>query len=530
MPHLKGAWSGACKDFTSNFDRKFELRTLFDDAVRWCKKEGFEEDLPVRMLMAGVYEMIGHDQRLIGQFYAALCEALKKKFPGNGPMFIAEFERTRVVVQQRRGCYTFKEFERVEDLDANSVAFLMIKQLQDGFAPVAYKTASIASPNVNFPDCFETMTRNIVYAMLMREDGTLNSDVVIPELRLFFKKYPTMADQSLQEAHNDWAQWTVSKLFFEYARRRDHELKPTHELEPTFINVLAMLNHAFDLKVPELAVEFSRNDAEENQRWIASALPIVNARLQEKLGLPPEAVVISLNNPHSDDCRGGLSNCTIDLPMFSLQCMIAVRQHGEIQSVAPKKDKKFSEVTEKLQEQFPYLRTLLAKKPSRDMEPHQSVVFLSNSPTGMIYEMCSLLNKKGQASQALQNMLYAAIADNYDDRCVYLRHLGVCINSTILDNAFFVAVQACVRDQKDAVCLHAFDLLFTLLAKVRTYDAEVCAAAHAAIRDGNSVVRKQALEVLKMVEERHAEAEHSAPSPAIPGSAETRRTEIEAAA
>jgi len=216
--------------YNFNIANKPSIGALLFDCTQWTKKHGLGEDFTIRIFMAGVYALIGHDKRLIEQFYDILKRGLSTDLPA-----LAE------EIETFPAAYS----STVSDKSPSKEFYINIRQLTGLFKPITYSSSTVNG--IHFPDCMETLIRNIVLILIMQETGSFDITFLHKPFQAFFQAFPTLEAQMTPAAHTAWGE-LVSNL--------DIGLTyccPTNcEIDATPRNVFIALNYIFNLEIPAL--------------------------------------------------------------------------------------------------------------------------------------------------------------------------------------------------------------------------------------------------------------------------------------
>ena len=327
--------------FQTNLEQKPKMANLLSDCVAYADKNGLGIDFPLRILMAGVYALLGHEKSLIMAFYKELQKNMAVTFFPEGSSTLDISMELSIAINQKIDALSGVS---VQDDSPSQMAYELLKEYLGSFNPIAYEKISVGGNS--FYDCFETLLRNIVITMLQPGDSqSLKKGIVMPSIDDFFIKHDK-DEQHTQVSHDEWGALVsnISGAFYNTAG---------YELVPTMPNLLFMLNYIFDLKIADFTEDFARDaDKKNNIAFITYLLRKVNHALAEKLSLDPdrEIIVLHKSSDFSTD-TGATVSFTLYGQLTTLSISIDYHQHGEVS--VPKKGKK-AKLRRGIQ-QFPFL-------------------------------------------------------------------------------------------------------------------------------------------------------------------------------
>jgi len=383
---------------------KISFIDLINKCIEYANTNGFGLWFPVRMLMAGVYELFGHDQMLIFSFYAKLQSALQATFAG------VDVVKTEVEKIDRPDFLPQPFSKSFLDSSKACIAYNLISELQGVFEPLTYRKVMLETEE-SFSDCFETMIRNIVLRLIVQPEGSLNVDVLASKFYAFFRTYPDMISQKKQEAYVAWTQLLVDEL-----KGIGWFLRGTCELVPSLNNFLVVLNHIFGLEIDLLNAynPTMRADTPEAKMMFEQMLNAVNVALRTKLEVPQDVNVIEVDEIDKVvDAPGKMIQGVVHSATGDLAFYMDVSDHCDLEKL--KRGKNVTIAPEQLRE-FPYLVAALK---------HTQEGLLGNHMIGLLGKsmkfsfLKSLLLKN--ISECVKRMVYASVAQNFDtDRNEFL--------------------------------------------------------------------------------------------------------------
>jgi|GEM_PF-7123977 len=313
----------ACK--TNLYTKAPAMSDLLRRSIAWARENDLGEDFPLRVVMAGVYELSGGEPNYIKLFYQGLYRKIKelggiaKWVPVDVEKFHAIGERIESFAPDLAG---------METTSPSTRACVLLKQYNGPFSPLA--SIPVTYKGQVFTDCFETMLRCSMLILLLTPDGGFREGVVRPEIDTFLKTYPDMPSQALEAARNDWLVLMSNIPKALYCSEKGCEL------EVTFVNFLFMLNYTFDLRIADFGESFvPQSDREFNNcAFIEMVLSKVNMALAVKLGLLADTQILQVQKEEGDDeisdREGTDVNCDIETPYGTLEVLIQCYLHGEV--------------------------------------------------------------------------------------------------------------------------------------------------------------------------------------------------------
>ena len=480
----------ALRLFEMNITQKPNMTQLLFDCITWSEKNALEKDFTVRVLMGAVYALAGHDKRLIAHFYQSLQSKMAKLIEpvtrsSEWPAVTAKIDRFGASAETATTEVAAPGGGEAVDTPA-ARACALLQKCAGGFDPVAYGNANFLSNN--FPDCFETMMRNIVLALLLQTDGTFKSGAARAEVDTFLTAYPSMVSQSTAVARNAWALLVSNIPGALYVRPGQYELNAT------CVNMLFMLNYLFNLEIPEFTGSFLTRTiaAGGDNVFIQAVLPKVNTELAAKPGLGDAAKpIITVDNIESvTDTDKSSIKCVVKAQHFLPPLIVSIYcyGHGEVNLDSARVE--LAETGE-----FTFLERKIAGTPSADNIASNLALMI---PSLTYYEADELLYRKLVIKHPfLLRMLYAVAASRYEnDVPEYCRWLGSMVSHGFFDEKAVAAGVSGMQSEDRTVNRNALELFQTLVRRDQGFD-EAVAAGVGGMQSEDRDVSYLALELLK---------------------------------
>lgn len=392
-PIMQRAFAG----FETNMKSPYMLKLLCD-GIGWAERFGFGKDFPLRVLMGGVYALAGESRDLVQEFYRSLQEKLVRWIPELATS--SELER----IERRIALLTEVPVSAASDESEAAQASKVLNNYFGPFMPIRYRDQVLFGVDA-FPDCVETMIRNIVCALLVQKDGSYAKGLAIAAVDDFLEKYSTIALQLTPGAYNAWAAMLSQLPGVLY--RRDGR----YEVDATFVNVLFMLDYLFDLQIEDFNELFLRRiiPVEGDGAFIRRVLPKVNAALALKISVSDAAapiVVVDALDAVTDTKETTVS-CRMHAPLVTLLATVQCHKHGEV-------DVMRSNIEVPKTGTFKFLhRALVGGAVGDDMEAN--LVFLQSTLTrDQIKHGIEIMKDK----PTMLRMLYAVVAGKYESNDV----------------------------------------------------------------------------------------------------------------
>lgn len=305
------------------FQSKPDIKALIIKISAWAESVGLNKDLPLRILMAGVYDLCGHDKLLINSFYGQLTPKIQRLLESQDT-----YKKTADPQSANLGAASGAGEE--DPKFADTICKLLNTYL-GSFVPLHYKAVRLNSKE--YADCFETTVRNVILSLILQRDGTFKSDVLRPEYKAFVNKYPTMIAQATLEAHNEWVALVATVPGVLYVI--DPSGGKLTELKSSFKSLILALNYIFDLKI-EAFNSFTKDSpiAIESLEEQSVDKEFIEKNLSEVIRL------INLNEGFSVDIRcqgvdytpGEKINFLVTTPVVELRGYINVGTHSGVNS------------------------------------------------------------------------------------------------------------------------------------------------------------------------------------------------------
>ncbi len=431
----------------------FSFDRLIKDCAAYAEAHGFGKWFVARIFIGAVYERYGSNQAMIFKFYSKLLEYLRTMYgdipnlaqisiPSSLPDSLpTQFTKT----QQGSG----KAFQ----------AFKLITLLQGIFEPLTYKSVEL-SRGITFPDCFETLVRNIVIKLILKQDGSFDHDKLSPRAAKFFKEFNDPVKQSTSAAHNSWASLLIDEIPGAFYKYNEGGVK--YELRNSLNNFLVVINHIFGLGITTLD---AYKNSSETEGMHGGMLAAVNAGLKAKFGLATDEsdesnnIIEIAQIDKVSDTLGNTIKGVIRSPSGKLLFYMHVQLHGDLSKEAD--EKQITIFSEQLSS-FPYLvGTLQSTQPGLTAHHLMGVLNKPMTESLLTIMLPLLLN---QPNSCISRMVYAAVAQNYDiDQTVYLSLLSILVeNGLAFPEATATATAAVVNVDPGVrrVGVQHFQLLF----------------------------------------------------------------------
>jgi hypothetical protein len=397
---------------------EISMSRLLVDCIGWSEKNAFGRDFPLRVLMAGVYALVGSEQKYIFRFYQKLSSELseKKILPAE---VIPELPVGEVLQPQ------FIQADMNVAMPARAEALLAyraLKRLRGVFEPLPYSYATVG-PVIDLPDCFESVLRNIVLALIIKPDGTFKEIRARSDLNTFLSDYPSMAAQATSAARNRWALLVSNVHGASYVKNSNCELRAM------FVNMLITLNYLFDLDITMLSEHVAdiHDDKDLNRaEWMSTALSAVNQKIKEKLGRDDVSPIITITEPYNQ-AKSNQIQCKIQCEDFSLIADIDVNVHASIAEVQRNLEAEQSDCGP-----FLLLKCLQHRVPSAAFGWH-NVALLQPS---MSMEQAEALT---QCNHIMKRMLFVFAVRYYqDDKNIFFNYMDMLVRNG-----------CCIQEAKD---------------------------------------------------------------------------------
>jgi hypothetical protein len=470
----------ALQRFEANVKKPNMVQLLYD-CITWSEANALGKDFPLRVLMGAVYALAGHDKGLIAAFYKALQQKMAVMMP------VLTADAVWPVVTERIERFAMGTIDPAIDSPA-SRACALLKKEAGSFAPVAYARASIDGKT--FADCFETMMRNIVLALLINHDESFRLGIASTKVDEFLTAYGNMAAQATAGAHDAWAQLVNKIPGAVYVREGGYEL------QATLVNMFFMLNYLFDLGIVDFGTGFIGRiiPAAGDNALICALLPKLNEALAAKFGLEKTAkpVIQVMDIDTASDLRETDITCVIHARSIKLLAEISCYGHGEI--ITEGEQAQHIETGE-----FAFLERSIAQLVN-DVNIGSNLVLLtarlSRATVNPFIVAC-----KGQSG--LLRMLYAVATRRYEnDLPEYYQWLANGVREDVWINEAIEVVQAAVRGNDVAVYGDdnlniAMLSLCNLLVLAGHYIPEITVIAENSSKNTNATIVEKTFELFE---------------------------------